>query len=134
MYVGDLADRESSKVTQPLGFYQNTIGTIENLNCLPSLRFLILAHNEILHVGGLSSLSHLQLLDLTHNAIEIVNAGEFAGALETRHCLDGTYRNLRMSRGNSTKRNLFDARWKSMCSYPQLPPGFGLNIAKSGRD
>ncbi|KAB1265206.1 Leucine-rich repeat-containing protein 46 [Camelus dromedarius] len=59
-----------------LGFFlQNKIQRIENLACIPSLRFLSLAGNQIRQVENLRDLPHLQSLDLSENLIEVLKLG-----------------------------------------------------------
>ncbi|XP_026950604.1 leucine-rich repeat-containing protein 46 isoform X5 [Sagmatias obliquidens] len=65
-----------------LGFFlQNKIERIENLACVPSLRFLSLAGNRIRQVENLRDLPHLQFLDLSENLIEILKLDEFPESL-----------------------------------------------------
>ncbi|XP_026950600.1 leucine-rich repeat-containing protein 46 isoform X1 [Sagmatias obliquidens] len=65
-----------------LGFFlQNKIERIENLACVPSLRFLSLAGNRIRQVENLRDLPHLQFLDLSENLIEILKLGRNVLAL-----------------------------------------------------
>ncbi|EPY87189.1 leucine-rich repeat-containing protein 46 isoform 1 [Camelus ferus] len=54
---------------------QNKIQRIENLACIPSLRFLSLAGNQIRQVENLRDLPHLQSLDLSENLIEVLKLG-----------------------------------------------------------
>uniref|UniRef100_A0A8D0XH16 Leucine rich repeat containing 46 n=1 Tax=Sus scrofa TaxID=9823 RepID=A0A8D0XH16_PIG len=65
-----------------LGFFlQNKIQRIENLACVPSLRFLSLAGNRIRQVENLRDLPYLQFLDLSENLIEILKLDEFPESL-----------------------------------------------------
>lgn len=40
-----------------------------------NLRFLMLSHNQIVSVENLLHLKHLQMLDLSHNAVEHLDPG-----------------------------------------------------------
>ncbi|XP_072794960.1 leucine-rich repeat-containing protein 46 isoform X1 [Vicugna pacos] len=65
-----------------LGFFlQNKIQRIENLACIPYLRFLSLAGNQIRQVENLRDLPHLQSLDLSENLIEVLKLDEFPESL-----------------------------------------------------
>ncbi|XP_017352543.1 leucine-rich repeat-containing protein 46 isoform X1 [Cebus imitator] len=62
-------------------FLQNKIQQIENLACVPSLRFLSLAGNQIRQVENLLDLPCLQFLDLSENLIETLKLDEFPQSL-----------------------------------------------------
>uniref|UniRef100_A0A2I3SGL6 Leucine rich repeat containing 46 n=1 Tax=Pan troglodytes TaxID=9598 RepID=A0A2I3SGL6_PANTR len=59
----------------------NKIQQIENLACIPSLRFLSLAGNQIRQVENLLDLPCLQFLDLSENLIETLKLDEFPQSL-----------------------------------------------------
>ncbi|XP_074835314.1 leucine-rich repeat-containing protein 46 isoform X2 [Carettochelys insculpta] len=60
---------------------RNQIETIENLSCLPNLRFLSLAGNRIRALENLQDLKQLQFLDLSQNQIKTLDPDELPQSL-----------------------------------------------------
>ena len=65
----------SARVHNNAVWFQNKIERIENLEFLPNLKFLTLAHNFITVIEGLATLPKLGFLDLSHNFIENFDTG-----------------------------------------------------------
>ncbi|XP_074835316.1 leucine-rich repeat-containing protein 46 isoform X4 [Carettochelys insculpta] len=61
--------------------FENQIETIENLSCLPNLRFLSLAGNRIRALENLQDLKQLQFLDLSQNQIKTLDPDELPQSL-----------------------------------------------------
>ncbi|XP_073739908.1 leucine-rich repeat-containing protein 46 isoform X1 [Callorhinus ursinus] len=76
-----LIQKQPIRSSCPFPGIQNKIQRIENLACIPSLRFLSLAGNQIKQVENLRDLPHLQFLDLSENLIETLKLDEFPQSL-----------------------------------------------------